>query len=119
MLMTVDAELVGLQHWLDELDVMRDGVAARLQARRAELVEAQVVADAKRAARPTAPAPRRTVTLPARVVRLRRAGAAPGPGSWWAQAAPQGFTQQACRDHLARMSSARESLWVRGDLHVD
>lgn len=103
--LNADAELFGLQAWLAQLDVLRDGVAAAIGRRQRDLASAVFAATV--AQRPVAP-PK------PRVQKVRRLPTRREPASWWATARPEGFTATVVRDHLARMSASREALMVNG-----
>lgn len=108
----LDLEIEGLSRWLDQLEVMRDGVALALHQRQ-EIRQLQRWPVSVTGEVTPKPRPR---TVPSRQPVRRRHPITPGAVSWWASASAQGFTALVQRDHLARMAATREASMVRGDI---
>ena len=108
----LDLEIEGLTRWLDQLEVMRDGVAVALHQRQEvrQLQRWPVSVTGQ-----VTPTPRKRAAVSPGPVRRRHPITA-GAVSWWASASAQGFTALVQRDHLARMAATRAASFVKGEI---
>lgn len=100
---TVEQEIAALTRWLDELDVLRDGVALALAHRQVARDSARFPTVRVMVTDEVTPTLRRRRKRSVTVIRRPKVPAT-GQISWWATTPATGFTEAALRDHAARWS---------------